>query len=1007
MSFNHLYIETNYAMNGSNIRIEELVNKAVSYGYSSLAITDPKMHGVIKFYKECNKKGINPIIGLNLYVEGINPGSKNHILLYAKNNKGYQNLLKIASLYSVNGIISLQELKSNKSGLIGIIISDESELIAAYNNKQANTINEYREVLKTHLETSYVSISQIESFNEDLNNFFKFVVVPKVSYLNEEDIDISNVLKKIFAQDTSSFLGNEVVNHFTAPKEVEKAYNKYPKALEETKNIAEMCKVKIDFTKVHLPKYKLKDNVNTKDYLHALVFKGLEKRLRGLKVNKKEYINRLNYELSVIDEMGYNDYFLIVWDFVKYAKKNKYLVGPGRGSAAASLVSYCLGITSVDSIAHDLVFERFLNPERITLPDIDMDIPDNKRDDVIKYVRDYYGVERVASICTFGTFQSKSAIRDTARVLKFEGVLLNQLANASEKYNTITDMLEQSTDIENIISQNQEAKKLLTFAAKIEGLNRHVSTHAAGIIVTEDNMTKHTAVQSGLLDMIQTQYEAKDLEELGLLKIDFLGLRNLTSINKICQLIEKDEKKVIDIYKIPLDDKPTFDLLKKVETTGIFQLESRGMRSLIGQMQIDCFEDIVTILALFRPGPMENIPSYIRRRNKEEEVTYPHKVIEEVLKPTNGIIIYQEQIIQIASLFAGYSLGEADVLRRAVSKKSESILNKERKNFVKKAKKLGRSEKISNEIYDYIVKFANYGFNKAHSVAYAMVSYWMAYLKANYPKYFISILTTSVIGSESSMKEYIFEANKLGVKILKPSVNKSNEIFNPEGNNLRFPLLGIKNLGRNTVKDLLEVRKEGLFKSFFDFVSRTHKVLNKRVLESLIYAGALDEFNYSKRAMIEKLDEVINFSLYGDFIKQDEFVIENLEEYDYQVQEEKEKSILGFNLFINPLLNHTEYIKKHKLLKPSSITDKHKGIEIRLVAILSRVRKITTKNKQEMAFVTIEDEYVKVNGVLFTAQYAKFKNELLKGEVYLLKGKIEDRNNERQIIINNLIKLHK
>ncbi len=857
-------------------------------------------------------------------------------------------------------------------------------------------------MLELYFNNYYLSVSKVAQFNDELSKLFNFIVVPKVSYLNEDDIELSNTLKEIFSIDSSDFLGVVNVNHFTSYDEIKEQFKGYEKAIKEVENFVSMCNVTIDFTKTFLPRYQVKNNISAKDYLYALASKGLNKRLKGLKVNRKVYNDRLDYELGVINQMGYNDYFLIVWDFVKYAKHKKYLVGPGRGSAAASLVSYCLGITTVDSIKYGLVFERFLNPERITLPDIDMDIPDDKRDDVIKYVRDYYGIDRVASICTFGTFKSKSALRDTARTLNFSGVLLSQIVKETDKYKTIKEMINDSSEIQNIMNQNPDASRLLKLASKVEGLHRHVSTHAAGIIVTEDKMTNHTPVQPGLLDMMQTQYEAKDLEKLGLLKIDFLGLRNLTSIDKIVSLINEKENKNIDIYKIPLDDKLTFELLKKVQTTGLFQLESKGMRSLIGKMQIDSFEDIVTILALFRPGPMENIPSYIRRRNKEEEVTYPHKVIEEILKPTNGIIIYQEQIIQIASSFAGYSLGEADLLRRAVSKKQQEVLQKERSNFVAKAKEQGRDEKISNEIYDYIVKFANYGFNRAHSVAYAMVSYWMAYLKANYPKYFISILTTSVIGSESQMKEYIFEANKLNVRILKPSVNYSEMIFNPEGDKLRYPLLGIKNLGKTTANELIKEREKGLYKSFFDFISRTHKLLNKRVLESLIYAGALDEFEYTKKAMIEQLEEVINFSLYGDFISEDEFVIENHKEFDYKTLEEKEKSVLGFNLFVNPLFSHEEYIKKHKLSKPSTITKKDLGKELRLVAILSHIRKIKTKNNQEMAFITLEDEYKKISGVLFTSTYHQYQNILVKNKVYLLKGTIEERNSELQLVIRNI-----
>ncbi len=1002
MNFTHLYIETNYSMNGSNIKIEDLVNKAVVNNYSSLAITDNRMYGVIKFYKECHKNNIKPIIGLSVFIEGIKEDYKSKVLLYAKNNEGYKNLLELSSFYALNGVITLSELKAYNNGIITVIITDESELITYYKNNQINELNEFKEMCENTFKEYYINISANDDFNTDFHKEYNFILVPKVSFFNEDDFIIYSTLKKIFNLEASDFLGKNGDNHFLTKEEVKAKYPAYIKELEKTDLIMKSCDVTIDFDTIHLPKYKLKNNVSSKDYLHALAVKGLEKRLKGQNVNKKEYIDRLRYELKVIDDMGYNDYFLIVWDFVKYAKKNKYLVGPGRGSAAASLVSYCLGITAVDSIKYDLVFERFLNPERITLPDIDMDLPDDKRDEIIKYVRDLYGINKVASICTFGTFQSKSAIRDTARVLEVDGVIINQIMKETDRSSTIKEMIENSPVIQNIMNQNNQAKNLLEIAAQIEGLHRHVSTHAAGILVTEGNLVENTPVQSGLLNMMQTQYEGKDLEDLGLLKIDFLGLRNLTSIDKIVTMINEKENLNLDTYKIPLDDKKTFDLLKRVETTGIFQLESQGMRSLIGQMQIDNFEDIVTILALFRPGPMENIPSYIRRRFGKEKVTYPHKILEEILKPTNGIIIYQEQIIKIASNFAGYSLGEADLLRRAVSKKQGDILEKERNNFVSKATQRNHDEKTSNIIYDYIVKFANYGFNRAHSVAYAVVSYWMAYLKANYPKYFISVLTSSVIGSESQMRNYIFESNKLGVKVLRPSVNKSTAYFNPEGEDLRYPLLGIKNLGRNTVKSLLDERANGDFESYFDFITRTNSFLNKRVLESLINAGALDDFNYSKRTMIENLEEVISFSQYGSFIGKDQFVLENVAEYEYSDLEEREKQVLGFNLFMNPLIEFTDYINKHKLKKPSNVIEEDIGKETRVIGVLSYIKKIKTKNGKEMAFITIQDEYTKLNAVLFTSIYLENKDNLFKNKVYLFKGRPEIRNNEIQLIADNI-----
>ncbi len=1005
MNFTNLFVETNYSMNGSNIKIKDIIQKAVEFEYKSIAITDKYMYGAVKFYKECLKNNIKPLIGLSINSIGILPERSNNFLLYAKNNIGYQNIIKLASLSSLNETVTISDLIKYNKGVIFVLNTNKSEILTYFTNNQTH---EYEEVLSSFFTLSddlYFGLSNNIELNELLYKKYKCVALDYVHYMDEEDYVVSNILKKIFNINTNDLFSNNKGKHFKTKEEISIKFKDYPKAIKNTNVISDMCDVKIDFSKTHLPSFNVKQDVGSKEYLSALVYKGLDKRLRGQKVNKKVYLDRLEYELSVIDNMGYNDYFLIVWDFVKYAKSKKYLVGPGRGSAAASLVSYCLGITSVDSIKYDLVFERFLNPERITLPDIDMDLPDDKRDDVITYVRDFYGINKVASICTFGTFLAKSALRDTARVIEVEGMLLNQILKHVDKYSSIKEAIFNSTDLNNIMDKDEKALELLTIASNIEGLHKHVSTHAAGIIITSNNLTDHTPVQRGLLDMMQTQYEAKDLEELGLLKIDFLGLRNLTSINKIVNLINENENTNIDIYKTPMDDKLTFELLKRVETTGIFQLESPGMRSLIGQMQINNFEDIVTVLALFRPGPMENIPSYIKRRFKKEKVTYPHKVLEDILKSTNGIIIYQEQIIKIASVFAGYSLGEADVLRRAVSKKQESVLKQERANFVKKSIENGHTKEVSNQIYDYFVKFANYGFNRAHSVAYAMVSYWMSYLKANYPKYFISVLLSSVVGSESQTRNYIYESNKLGVKILPPSVNYSSSYYLPEKRNLRFPLLGVKNLGINAVTRLLDERENGEFKSYFDFVSRVNSFLNKRVIESLISASALDEFKLSKRTMIEKLDEVISFSEYGSFISKEEFILENLEEYPFSVLEENEKKVLGFNLVINPLNEYDDYIKKHNLLKPSTIEKTHIGKSVRVVGMVSNVKSIKTKKGDNMAFITIQDEYLIIEGVLFPTTYNQYIDQLEQSKVYLFMVKVEERNKNFQLVIQKVHKL--
>ncbi len=990
-----LFVESNFEMNGSNIRFEQLINKAVSYGYSSICLTDSHMHGALRFFHLCKKANIKPILGLQLYIKEFYNGYSALLLVYAKNYAGYQSLLKLSTL-SQYGKITLNELIKLESNLIILIDSDETNLFI---NRDFN-YSSFVQKMNNLFNTWYVSITD----DNQLNNRLPIVPLYKVKYMNKEDLSVYKVLKAIFNKPTDTLLNEEKPAHFPTTQEINDIYEPYQKAKKNLDQLVKKIDLSIELKKASLPKYPIQNGITSKDYLHALTMKGLEKRLvLGKKTNQKEkYFKRLLYELDIINKMGYNDYFLIVWDFVRYAKHKGYLVGPGRGSAAASLVSYCLGITNVDPLDFSLVFERFLNPARISMPDIDMDLPDDKRDDVITYVKNKYGKDHVASICTFGTFLTKSAIRDVARITELNGILLEQIIKESETYINIDDMLNKSEKITNIINQNEKARKTLHIAKAIEGLHRHVSTHAAGVILTDQKLTDHTPLQPGLLNMHQTQYEAKDLESLGLLKIDFLGLRNLSSIMKIIELINKKEHKKINIYQLPLNDQKTFKLLQKVQTTGIFQLESKGMRRLLEQFQITKFEDIVTCLALFRPGPMESIPTYLKRRKQEEKITYPHESIIDILKPTNGIIIYQEQIIQIASNFAGYSYAEADILRRAVSKKQKDIMQKERENFINKALNLGRDKQSSELIYDYIVKFANYGFNKAHSVAYAMVSYWMAYLKANYPKYFISVLLTSVLGSANSLRTYIKEGYRLGVLVAPPSINLSTDIFEPDDKYLRFPLLGIKNVGKNAVQEILMKRRQKPFISYVDAVKRLSQVINKRVIESLILAGAFDEFNYTRKAMIEQLENVISFSQLGSHIDEKEFIVPQSKEYEEEVLNQKEEEVLGFLLFNDPLKAYSQYIEKHHLLKPIDVNESYINQIVRIVGKITTVKEIKTKYGDTMAFINLTDMYSEIPCVMFSSEYELYKSEIIKNKVHLLKGKIIQRNNKIQLNITNI-----
>ena len=998
--YTNLYVQSNYEMNGSMIVFDDLMRFLKTKGHKAVALTDSRLYGMLKFYESAKKHGVHPILGLKLTLEGINTEQTNHLLLYAKSSKGYQNILKLASMQALQGFVSLREFENFSEDLVKIVLSKESCL---YPDVQSNQAKLFLEELMKIDQKFYVSYTGNQDFDSSLES--RLVFVNQTLYLKEEDKAASMILASIFNQSKDLVLQEENRQYFLDEEDFSSEDPHFIQALKRTNEIAQLCQADITVEQKILPKYPVKKGYNAKEYLHALSYKGLEKRLSKKNLNKQDYYKRLDYELSVIDQMGYNDYFLIVWDFVKYAKKQQFLVGPGRGSAAASLVSYCLGITSVDPLAYDLVFERFLNPERISMPDIDMDLPDDKRDQVIEYVRDFYGIDKVASICTFGTFLSKSALRDCARILEVDAIVLKEFLDKEKNYDSIGQMIKEDGQIIHLMDKHEKAKLLGEAASKIEHLMRHVSTHAAGVIITEGPLTEHTAVQEGLLDMMQTQYEAKDLEHIGLLKIDFLGLRNLSAIDDVLTMIKEDTNKKIDIYKIPLDDAKTYQLLRNVDTTGIFQLESPGMRSLIRQMKPNAFEDIVTMLALFRPGPMENIPSYINRRFSKEPIEYIHPILKDILEPTSGIIIYQEQIIKIANLFAGYSLGEADLLRRAVSKKQQGVLEKERARFVQYALRQGHDAKISNEIYDYIVKFANYGFNRAHSVAYAMVSYWMAYLKANYPAYFISVLSSSVIGSEKKIQEFVYEGYKHGIEIVSPSVNKSSTRFEPDGKYLLYPLQGIKFVGINAAKEIIKEREKKAFDSYIDFVGRMHKMLNKRVIESLIYAGALDGFSLNKKTMVDSLEDVINFREYGQHIVEHEFVIQDAKEYSFEELKELEESVLGFNLSMNPLKKHQALIQKHKLSKPSDLTEEMIGKNIRMVGMIQRIHEIKTKTNKKMAFLTISDEFVSMDGVLFTKAYMEYQAILEVNGVYLLKVKIEKRDDALQLIINQMHKL--
>ncbi len=1008
-----LYVQSNYSLNGSLVDIEKVVDKASKMGFDSLALVDQNhMYGALKFYKMCLAKGIKPIIGLEVSLESDFFGLIGLVLL-SKNYNGYRNLIQLSSLAAFNGKITSSELRFYNKDIAVILKTDEDPVLSKITDESSSEFNEIIREVKSVSGEFYIGLDLNDYGFElhkapKLQSLSNLIILNKVKYIDKEDSKTSAILSKILKGENGDhglFINDSSSYHLKSSEEMDRLYSQYSQAIKNSIEFIDSCDLKIDLSKRYLPKYPFAEG-KAFDKLNELANKGMKRRFSQSNNSKSElpkYQERLDYELDVIKKMGYEDYFLIVWDFVLYAKKNNILVGPGRGSAAGSLVAYSLGIVDVDPIVHDLYFERFLNIERITMPDIDMDFPDDRREEVIQYVISKYGKEKVVSIITFGTFQGKSAIRDVGRILGTENVIIEELTkNISAANNSIETFREKYPKEYSYYMNIPDIKVLIDTAEKLNGLVKHVSTHAAGIIITGEDIREHSPIQPGLMDAYQTQYEATDLEEMGLLKFDFLGLRNLTMINDTLELIKEKEGKDINIYRIPLDDSKTFDMLKQVKTMGVFQLESRGMMDLVAKMQMQNFEDIATCISLFRPGPMENIPAYLRIRNNEERISYPHIDLLPILKPTNGIIVYQEQIMTIANKFAGYSLGEADVLRRAVSKKKKEVLESERIGFVQGAKNQNYSEQVANEIYDYIVKFANYGFNKSHAVAYAMVAYWMAYLKANYGGYFMSVMLNAVIGSVGGTRAYSMEAKQMGIDILPPRINRSGVSYVPEEDKLRFPIKGIKGIGPVAAEQVVQIQQEQSVTSFMDFVSR-RKDVHINIIEALVYAGVFDDFDLNKRTMIENLPKLINFSEYD--YENNKFQFLEYDEYDFEFLHSKEKELLGLNFRYHLLNKYEDEIKKQNYKTVSDILDTSDS-RLVFVGAVGKIKVIVTKTSQEMAFVEVEDQFNPVETVFFPTVYSNNKQKLVIGEAYIFVGKKEIRNNKTQIIIDEIKNLN-
>ena len=945
-----MFIKTDYSILTSLLKTNDLVKFLKEKGITTVGIVDDNLSYVMEYYDELDKNNIKLIPGLEINIED------KPIYLYAKNYEGYQNLCYISSNDK-----TIDNIKNNSSNLIMVLPYKSKDLYSTFN-----------------FPDTYLAFSE----SDEIDYSFKNIYLNIVKCLDKKDLEYLKYLELI---KTGKSINEEINIKEDYYKEIELDND----ILNNYKEIDSLCNFEIKKNDL-LPKYDF-INEDSKTYLEKLCKKGLMKRFNN-KVPMK-YAERLMMELDVINSMGFNDYFLVVWDYVKFAKKNNILVGPGRGSAAGSLVSYSLGITDIDPIKYDLLFERFLNKDRITMPDIDIDFDSNKKEEVVNYVIDKYGRKRVCNIITYGTMKSKMVLRDVGRIFNLEDKI-----DSFIKYIDSNMSLKENLDninIKNMIEKDPLLSKVCMISLKLEGLKRLTSVHAAGVIISNKDLDRYIPLYDNNGTVV-SGYTMNYIEELGLLKMDFLSLDNLILISNLC-----NEIKDININNIPLNDEKTLDVFRKVNTDGIFQFESSGIKNVLRKFRVDNFNDLAVILALFRPGPMQNIDSYIKRKEGKEKVTYVSDSVKEILEDTYGIIIYQEQIMRIAQKMAGFTLSEADNLRRAMSKKKIELMESYRDKFIEGSIKNNYSKEDAEKTFDYILKFASYGFNKSHSVSYSLISYQMAYLKAHYPEYFMKYLLSNVIGNEIKTKEYIDECKLNNISILMPDINKSDKEYTLEDKGIRFPLASIKNIGATVSNQIIEERKNGEYKDFIDFLVRNYsKGVNKKVLTSLILSGCFDSFN-NRKTLIDNLDAFINYAelckdLDSSLVDKPEFDIK--EEYSKDELISMEYDSFGFYLSMHPVQKY-----RNNNITTNNIKN-YFNKTITIYLLVDKKREINTKNNEKMLFLTGSDEFNSIELVVFPKTYENFYN-ITRGEVYKFLANVEKRNSSYQLIVKSIEKV--
>ncbi|MBS6611306.1 MAG: DNA polymerase III subunit alpha [Peptoniphilus harei] len=1059
-NFVHLHLHSEYSLLDGSTRISLLPKRVKELNMDAVALTDHgNMYGAIAFYKACKDEGIKPILGCEVYISKKDLSIKDksneryHLILLAENNEGFKNIMKIVSIGFVDGYyykprIDKEVLKKYSKGIIATSACLGGEVQKLILNRDIEAAKksalEYRKIFGENnffLELQDHGMPEQARVNRELINLSKELEIPltvsnDVHYLNKDDAKSHDVLlciqtgKTVNDENRMKFPSDEF--YLKSPDEMAALFPENKDALENTVEIANRCNVDIKFHDLHLPDFSVPSEYTHEEYLKKLAVEGMYNRYENV---TDEIKNRFEFEFNTIRDMGYVDYFLIVWDFIRYARKHEIQVGPGRGSAAGSVISFCLGITDVDPLKFDLLFERFLNPERVSMPDIDIDFCYERREEVIEYVNRKYGDSHVAQIATFGTMAARNAIRDVGRALDMSYAKVDYIAKQiPQALNmTIEKALEISESFKSIYEKEDDSKELIDMAIKLEGLPRHTSTHAAGVVISKDELTEYVPLTRND-KIIATQFNMIELEELGLLKMDFLGLRTLTVIRDVINLIEENYGKKISFEKFDYNDPDVLKMFARADTLGVFQFESSGMRAFLKELKPDEFSDLVAANALFRPGPMKQIPKFVGSKHDKSKISYLHPKLEPILKSTYGCIVYQEQVMQIVQQIGGYSLGRADIVRRAISKKKMKVMEEERKNFiygnveeeVSGAIANGVDEKTANEIYDLIIDFADYAFNKSHSVAYSVVAYRTAWLKYYYPREFMAAQTSTYTNDIKQVSLYIEEIKRLGIEILPPNINYSFKNFTVEDGKIRFGLKAVKNVGNNLIDVIVKARDNGKFKSLKDFVDRINAIdksaLNKRAVESLIRCGAMDDFSGNRAQYLAIYEKVISsssntaknnvagqFSLFESSDVQED--LPSLKDFSQKDKLDMEKEVVGIYISGHPLDPYRELIEKSADTDTNEIFEKYRenmlnNSKVKVGGILKAKKTMITKTNKMMAFAQLEDLFGTIELVIFPNVFSKYRELIEDENVVFVEGHFQESEiEEPKILVDKVSKI--